>query len=89
MTTTPRTLTLDELIRFLGEAVGEDEDLSLDGSALDIPFSDLGYDSLAVLETAGRIARELPVSLSDAAVADALTPRALLELVNQTLVGRD
>jgi len=75
-------MTLTELTALLRACAGEEEGVDLDGDILDVPFTDLGYDSLAVLQTTGLIERELGISLDDEAVAEAATPKALLELVN-------
>ncbi|MBT2510559.1 acyl carrier protein [Streptomyces sp. ISL-98] len=78
-----RELTLTDLTRILREAAGEDESVDLDGDILDTPFAELGYDSLALLEVAGRIERELGAKLSDDAVGEAETPRQFLKLANE------
>lgn len=76
-------ITLDDLTRLLRESAGEEEGIDLDGDILDTEFLDLGYDSLALLQVTGRIQREYGIELPDDAVADAETPRALLDLINQ------
>jgi act minimal PKS acyl carrier protein len=75
-------LTLDDLKRILLEGAGADEGVDLNGDILDSTFEELGYDSLALLETAGRIAREYHIALDDDAAIAAATPRALLDLAN-------
>ena len=80
-------LTLDDLRRILRAAAGEAEGANLDSDIDDTRFSDLGYDSLALLETTGRIERELGVRLDDALVVDARTPRELLGAVNAQLLA--
>ncbi|UGQ11793.1 acyl carrier protein [Yinghuangia sp. ASG 101] len=75
-------LTLDALTDLLRRAAGEGEDVDLDGDILDVPFTELGYDSLAVLELAGMLERDYLVSLSDDAVQEAKTPGQLITLVN-------
>jgi act minimal PKS acyl carrier protein len=50
-----------------------------------VPFADLGYDSLALLETGGRIEREHGIELADSTITDAETPRALIACVNEQL----
>lgn len=77
-----RTLTIDDLKRILRECAGADEQVDLDGDILDIEFIDLGYDSLAMLETSSRIEREYGIKLDDDIVVSATTPRAFLALVN-------
>lgn len=79
-------LTLDELKQILREGAGEDESVDLSGDVLDVPFMTLGYDSLALLETAGRVERTYGVTLVDDAVSEAETPRLLLDLINEALV---
>lgn len=78
-------LTLDELRALLVACAGDDEEIDLSGDILDTTFEDLGYDSLALMETTARIERDFGVPLSEEEVADGLTPRALLELVNNAL----
>lgn len=80
-------LGVDDLKRHLCEAAGEDDGGELDGDILDLTFEELGYDSLALLETGGRIEREHGIKLEDDAVADARTPRALLAVVNTALAA--
>lgn len=72
-------LTLEDLVRILRECAGEGEDVPEDCFA-DTAFDELGYDSLAVLETAGRLKRDHGVELSDEEVSDTQTPRDLFEL---------
>lgn len=79
--------TIDDLRRILREAAGEPEDIDLDGDIIDVPFEELDYDSLALLETGGRIEREHAIRLEDSTITDALTPRALLAVVNDKLAG--
>ncbi|MGK5691825.1 acyl carrier protein [Streptomyces sp. URMC 128] len=79
-------LTLTELTTILRECAGEDENAGLrGGDVLDTTFTDLGYDSLAMLETAARIQIVYGVVLADDVVVEASTPRELLSLVNESL----
>ncbi|WP_410537957.1 acyl carrier protein [Streptomyces sp. KL2] len=77
--------TVEDLRRILREGAGADESVDLDGDILDTDFEELGYESLALLETGGRIEREYGIKLDDSALTDARTPRALIELVNSRL----
>ncbi|MEU4469087.1 MULTISPECIES: acyl carrier protein [Streptomyces] len=81
-------LELTDLIALLRECAGEEEGVDLDGDVLDVPFADLGYDSLAVLQTTGRIERDWDVLLDEEAIDEADTPRAFLDLVNRALSER-
>lgn len=78
-------LTLDDLRSILRETAGEDESVDLDGDILDTEFTELGYDSLALLEAAAVISRTRGVALPDDLFTDVLTPRALLGEVNTAL----
>jgi act minimal PKS acyl carrier protein len=77
--------TLDDLKRILREGAGADEGVDLDGDIIDTDFESLGYESLAMLETGGRIEREFGVTLDDDTLTEARTPRALIESVNALL----
>lgn len=83
---TARVFTLDDLKRILLEGAGADESVDLDGDILDTDFEELGYESLALLETGGRIEREYGITLDDTALTDARTPRALISVVNAQFV---
>jgi minimal PKS acyl carrier protein len=80
--------TIADLKRILRECAGADENVDLDGDIADVRFDELGYESLALLETSGRIEREYGIKLDDSTVTDAATPRALVELVNAHLTDQ-
>ncbi|MGW0832494.1 acyl carrier protein [Streptomyces prunicolor] len=82
-----KTMTLDDLRRILRECAGFDEGLEDDEAALDAVFEDLGYDSLALMESAARIQKEFGVVIPDAEINEVETPRALLGLVNDSLTA--
>ncbi|KJY47968.1 MULTISPECIES: acyl carrier protein [Streptomyces] len=81
-------LQLDDLKRILRECAGEDEGVDLDGDVLDLSWFELGYDSLAVLQTTGYIEREYDVLLDEEGLDDADTPRRYLAMVNEMLAAR-
>ncbi|HEY0168621.1 MAG TPA: acyl carrier protein [Jatrophihabitans sp.] len=76
------SLTLDRLRMIMRDCAGENEAIDLNGDIGEVTFMDLGYDSLALLETASRLEREFDVSLEDDSVSEEETPNALIELVN-------
>ena len=78
-------LTLAELTRILRECAGENEASPLDGDILDARFGDLGYDSIALMETTGRIRTDFGVVIDDDLLAQIGTPRQLLDLVNRSI----
>ncbi len=77
-------LDIDDLRTILRESAGTPEGVDLDGDILDTGFDELGYDSIALLETVGRITRDYRVSVDDDAAVTARTPRELLALVNES-----
>ncbi|GJF22587.1 MULTISPECIES: acyl carrier protein [Streptomyces] len=88
MSFTPSTpFTLDDLRRILREAAGADEGVDLDGDILGTEFEALGYESLALLETGGRIEREYGITLDDDTLAEARTPGELVDAVNARLTA--
>ncbi|WP_020141377.1 acyl carrier protein [Streptomyces sp. 351MFTsu5.1] len=82
-----KAFTLDDLRRILIEAAGADESYDLDGDILDTDFEELGYESLALLETGGRIEREYGISLDEEVLSIANTPRLLIDTVNTGLAS--
>lgn len=73
---------LDDLRRLLAEAAGVSQGVDLTGEILDIAFQDLGYDSVSIMEIASRITSRYGVAIDDELLANADTPRRLLDLVN-------
>ncbi|MQY11644.1 Oxytetracycline polyketide synthase acyl carrier protein [Streptomyces sp. RB5] len=81
--------SLQELAEQLRICAGESEGIPLeDERSLDVPFLELGYDSLALLQVTGVLKREHGIRLSDDAVVEAETPRILLKLINSNLPGQ-
>jgi minimal PKS acyl carrier protein len=77
-----RQITLRELQDIMRECAGEDESAQPLEQAADQPFDDLGYDSLALMETHSRIQRDYGVELSEDDLGDISTPRELVDFVN-------
>ncbi|GAA0896701.1 acyl carrier protein [Streptomyces asiaticus] len=77
--------TIKDLKRILLEGAGADEGVDLDDDILDTDFEELGYESLALLETGGRIEREYGITLDDDVITDSRTPRALVAAINAIL----
>ncbi|MGJ3560472.1 acyl carrier protein [Streptomyces sp. INA 01156] len=67
-------VTMNDLKRALEEGSGVDEGVNLDTDLETMAFSELGYDSLAVLETGLRLGRENDIELDDSVFADLDTP---------------
>lgn len=83
--------TLDTLRALMRSCVGVEEGIDLDGPIGAVPFVDLGYDSLALLELVGQIRRRYGVDVPDEALTDLMpTPDAAVSYVNRafgTMVG--
>ena len=79
--------TVDDLRRTVDACLGTATAQALAQERLDHPFTDLGYDSLAVYEIATRLEDELGVAISDAEIDRLTTPAALLDMVNSKLAG--
>ncbi|MEV4007105.1 acyl carrier protein [Actinomadura sp. NPDC049753] len=77
-----KELTLDDLKNALRAAAGEAENLDESGDLLEVPFSELGYDSLAVMETTAQVERMLGIELPEEETAELRTPREYLDFVN-------
>ncbi|GAA2411520.1 acyl carrier protein [Actinomadura vinacea] len=74
---------LDDLRTLMRACVGEDDGIDLDGDIQDATFTDLEYDSLAVLELAARIETVWGVRIPDEDAAELETPGAFVDYVNR------
>lgn len=79
------SFSLDGLRTILRDCSGEPDNGDLDGDVGAITFEDLGYDSIAMLETLSRIEQELDVAMDDAPMDELTTPQALVDYVNGLL----
>ncbi|MEV2218170.1 acyl carrier protein [Streptomyces sp. NPDC050997] len=82
-------MTLEDLRRMLADCAGEGDTVGIQDDISDTPFTDLGYDSLALLETIARIERDFGVALPEDLVATLDTPRSLLAEVQKASVPVD
>lgn len=77
--------TVDNLIRVLMECAGEGEEVNIGTDIGAISFGELGYDSLALMEAASQVERELGVDLPDDIVGEISSPGEFIEIVNRRL----
>jgi act minimal PKS acyl carrier protein len=77
--------TIKDLRRILHEAAGEGDGADVGVATMDTDFVELGYESLALLETGSRIEREFGIKLDDSTLFDSATPGALIDAVNAKL----
>ncbi len=80
---------LDDVRRIIRSCAGVDESVDLDGDVLDVEFDDLGYDSLAVLESSAMVRREYGLTMPDDAPAHMTTPRKMIEFIRALLLASD
>ncbi|UGT63386.1 acyl carrier protein [Nocardia asteroides] len=81
------TMTITELGRILVECAGGDEVSELREDASEVTFEELGYDSLALIETASRIQRDYGVQIPEDLLVEVKTPRELIDIINDQLRG--
>ncbi|GII78901.1 actinorhodin polyketide synthase acyl carrier protein [Sphaerisporangium rufum] len=81
------TFTLDDMRQIMTGCAGVPDSVDLTGDIGDLTFTDLGYDSLAVLEMAARIQQRLDIPIPDDAVGEMKTPQAAVDYVNRRLTG--
>ncbi len=81
-------ITINDLKRALKEGSGVPEGVDLDRDLESQTFSDLGYDSLAILETGLRLGRENNVEIEDEIFADLETPQQLIEQINSIISSK-
>ena len=77
-------ITLDDLRVLLDEAAGE---CDFGSDVAHSTFSELGYDSLAVMETAALLRRRYGVVIPEEVLAELDTPVALLAFVNSVVAA--
>ncbi|WP_251744258.1 acyl carrier protein [Frankia sp. AiPs1] len=80
-------MTLEDLKTILVENAGADDSGTLDGDFAAQEFTELGYDSLALLELAAGIQRRYGIVLPDEQVMELRTPEAVLAAVNSAAVN--
>jgi minimal PKS acyl carrier protein len=82
------TFTFEDLTAVIRRCAGDSADVDrLKDDALDMPFTDLGFDSLAVIEMATVLEREFDLALGDDVATQDRTPRDLIDMVNQQLAA--
>ena len=83
-----RELTVEELKKIMRQCAGDDGGSAMDGDITDIRFDELGYDSLALLETAGHVQSEYGVMFAKDGLAEITTPGEFVRSINALLAER-
>ena len=79
------TMSIDKLRDILIASAGEDD--ALGGDISDVSFDELGYDSLALIETAAILRRDYGVLVPDDELTGLRGPGELLSLINDRLAA--
>jgi act minimal PKS acyl carrier protein len=78
-------MTIEDLHRVLAACAGDSNDTSWGEDILDVDLDNLGYDSLARIETAARIEKEYGAHIPDEHISELRTPRQIRDFVNGVL----
>ncbi|GAA3725813.1 acyl carrier protein [Streptomyces tremellae] len=73
--------TLDDVRRVMRKSAGDDETTDFQGDILDVPFTDLGLDSLAVLGAVSLIEQQYGVSVPDDRLPEVNTAARMIAYV--------
>lgn len=84
MTHTLPSMSIAELRDILVKCGGGDAE-ALPGDIAEVPFEELGYDSLALIETAATLKRDYGVLIADDQLTELDTPAELLALINERI----
>ncbi|MBF6354482.1 acyl carrier protein [Nocardia higoensis] len=75
-------LTPDQLREAMIASAGEDESVTLDGDFVAKEFAELGFDSLALMETCAMLKRRFGIEIPDEILWELTTPEQLVAWVN-------
>lgn len=81
------SISFDDLKAVMGRCIGELDGQEISESDLGTSFTDLGYDSLAVLEIASQLQREYGLKIPDEAIESMESPQAVIDYVNASLAA--
>lgn len=79
--------SIGDLRTIMRSSAGSEEGVDLDGEISAVPFAELGYDSLAVLEMMSEVQRQYGVTIPEELVFELATPQAAVDYVNSQRVG--
>ncbi|MFC9427868.1 acyl carrier protein [Streptomyces sp. NPDC056987] len=81
------SITFDDLKTIMSRCIGELDGQEITEGDLGTSFSDLGYDSLAVLEIASQLQRAYGLKIPDEAIESMQSPQAVIDYVNTSLAA--
>lgn len=79
--------SLHDLREIMRTCAGVDEAVDLDGDIAGVPFTELGYDSLAVMEIFARIQQKYGVVVPDEMQDTLGTPDAVIGYVSSAIAS--
>jgi act minimal PKS acyl carrier protein len=82
-----KEITIQDLRRILNDCAGCDDTFPPDDDVSHVPFDDLGYDSLVLIEAVGTLKREYGVVIPDDQITEVKTFGALLALINELVAA--
>ncbi|MFE0379350.1 acyl carrier protein [Streptomyces inhibens] len=85
---TNKLMTIEELHGILVSCAGGEEFAAAHGDIAETSLNDLGYDSLALIETAARLKVDHGVVIPDEQITEVGTLGELLGLVNDSLTAQ-
>jgi act minimal PKS acyl carrier protein len=80
-------MTMDELRAILVACAGGEDIEALSGDVSGVSFDELGYDSLALIETAAKLKLEHSVEITDEQITEVRSPGELLGLINDRIAA--
>jgi len=81
--------TLDQLKSAMLTAVGDDDLIDLERDILDIPMTDLGFDSLALMNVADILEREYGIEIPEDGIEETMaTPRKTVRYIEDLVESR-
>ncbi|RFU83711.1 acyl carrier protein [Streptomyces triticagri] len=81
------SISFDDLKAIMSRCIGELDGKEITEADLATPFTDIGYDSLAVLEIASQLQREYSLQIPDEAIEEMDSPKAVIDYVNANLAA--
>ncbi|MFJ8107281.1 acyl carrier protein [Streptomyces sp. NPDC096132] len=81
------TISFEDLKAIMSRCIGELDGQEITENDLGTSFTDLGYDSLAVLEIASQVQREYGLKIPDEAIESMDSPQAVIDYVNTSLAA--
>lgn len=82
-----KMMSIDDLRGILVACAGGDDTDAIHGDISGISFDELGYDSLALIETAAKLKRDHGVAIPDEQITEVRTPSDLLNLINDRIAA--